>query len=251
MRGGASTTLPKKGTTLKVSPSSAPASTGQSFHPARSTSPLHKRTIPLLISWSSKNRSVIRRPTHAANTTASIARRQPLQMEGHTRCRSMCASTQPRVDEHAHIVAVDTNLSRISTSYAMPTHPMLASLALSGLDDEHPPSAVIGQIHPGDSRSGCQDARSDNIHYPDRIAASRPLYSTSEKVMRGRRRVRPKKKRLATTVLAPTRTNVRRALEAARVGETRRGGAAVVARILLSRPTGVTQGLLLSWHNVI
>ena len=67
----------------------------------------------------------------------------------------------------------------------------------------------------------------------------------------GRRRVRPKEKRLAATVLAPTRTNVRRALEAARVGETRRGGAAAVARILPSRPTGVTQGLLLSWRNVI
>jgi len=68
-----------------------------------------------------------------------------------------------RVNEHAHIVAVDANLSRISTSYAVPTHLMLASLALSGLDDEHPPSAVIGQIHPGDSRSGRQDAGSHDI----------------------------------------------------------------------------------------
>jgi len=41
------------------------------------------------------------------------------------------------------------------------------------------------------------------------------------------------------------------ALEAARVGETGRGGAAAVARILPSRPTGVPQGLLLSWRNVI
>jgi len=79
----------EEGNGSKVLPSSALASTGQGFCPARSTSPVHKKTVPLLISWSCKHRSVIRRPTHAANTTASIACRQPLQMEGHTHCMSM------------------------------------------------------------------------------------------------------------------------------------------------------------------